>query len=1549
MKNIIGHVVRLSLAALLSVACIQEKPVESVRVSDSTIILEDGELSYQFEVVANSTWSLACCNDDGSAADWFSVTPSSGNGTVKVTLNILKDNDKLTNRTGKVVVTGGNVTSEAKVTQRGVASITSFVDPQVIAISSSAATSARFSVVMSTSGATVDASLASSTPWISNLKLIQGESSDATRKTWSFDVTANTLSDSRTAEFEVVVSAKGKKNSYSVKVEQGGMGAPAIKTAEVVYLQSGETTHSQPFWVDGPSDNLMISCTCTSVTEDNPEGWLKEAKVVGNNLVITMEPNLSTDSREGSIYIVGTRGASSGSGVSSSTTVKVYQAGHSSPGVKMPASEVSVGYGANTHYVSYEMVNGSKVSKSPEANVSWIHDISASDEGVLTFKVDEYLVKADKSEYREGQISFEVNNGSKYSALVLLKVRQYVPEFSDIILPTEVTLPGKWAIELIPYDDNGGSLEVIGSVTTENWLYAQCYENEGSKALLVYGENWENAPESDVRSGVVTLKYTKNKVSVYYYINVRQNAPAFQDITVPSVINLNYDDTETTFNIVLGEGEIGNITFSSSGEWIKKVNVSRASDNVASITVIVDKWTESVSENSSRNGMVCIPYIVDGRTLFHYVQINQKSQPFSGIFVPSQLVVNQKTTTYNKKWLTFYLDATKGQIGGISSNQSWLKTSYITNTQGVCTVTIDADELGDSDEDRSCVLSVPYTMNGVSVTYYINVTQFSKKNSVWSYPDVISMAYNQTSEEFNPIQSVTGATSTIRNPNFTSEGGWLKDFKMVGGGGMPNTRMILTAQEWGSYSDTAPFRMGQVAFAITHEPDPMPIICIPVYQFSPKIVGIDIPKNVDLGAADVHREITLSGKSSATITYDPPVYEPAGGWLTVTSVTPQKIVIDAEPAYMPSLPGQTERSATVRFHYMDGGISSEYSMLVRQKIVDTPVGAIVEMPVCYRHYKWWENDDASRRQVYLSSFKWLDKSASAQKTSVKMYVIGVAKSQFEQYSQNARCENPDLFKVKVTGVNDCSSYLEVDLELSNPNFSSLESGRTYNMLFGVAEGQDLVVPVKIVAYDHFPNKPYAFNDVVPDVVKYSDKHTIGPVDLSTLSYLPGETANRFANITVGGLYENKELTTPKSSSCISNFTVTSVSAGMNIDFKFPESHKHEEGYIKLVLHTENGLTEELPIPYRLYSGVKLKSNTAVELNKRILSPAALFDNLDDWQISGANTSQMVGGSGYSLRLKNGNIIASWSKIPTSTVECLYFELKNEADRNKMSGYLKRDVRTAAVSYYPDLPGFFSVASGRVVRFTSGCLKAVYSDSSLWRIQITTQERDPLGNGGNNYTPWTRKDGAELDLFGFSSGTSYSSNDNYYGIPGDDTIYAYSGSPQDWGRLFSDVYSTYRVLTAAEWGYLFNRKVTVKVDGNTLSGQIPAYRIAYKMQRYIVMLPDEFVWNSDSMGCTYDKRIDHDISTSEMAAMEAAGAVFLPFVAGIMESAHYVSVSVRYGYSGGWAFHTLESSSTASRGQTSIVRLSDIKDGSISIRTSSMSKTTRTPVRLVKVQ
>ena len=225
---------------------------------------------------------------------------------------------------------------------------------------------------------------------------------------------------------------------------------------------------------------------------------------------------------------------------------------------------------------------------------------------------------------------------------------------------------------------------------------------------------------------------------------------------------------------------------------------------------------------------------------------------------------------------------------------------------------------------------------------------------------------------------------------------------------------------------------------------------------------------------------------------------------------------------------------------------------------------------------------------------------------------------------------------------------------------------------------------------------------------------------------------------------------------------------------------------------------------------------------------------------------------------------SWTTTPTDGgiyggLSLAITTTTNTNDTWTLTPYVAPAVPTGAID------GLFSVSSTKQVYFSQGNLQ--WSFTNGWRFALN--QYDYIGGNANNTFPAT-KDGNYMDLFCWGAtglnGVYPNTNHDYYESDAD-----LSGN-NDWGACtITNGTTGYRTLTNTEWQYLFDNHTygLHVVHGNT----------------GIIILPDGM---SSATGFISGWSSWSSVSPENWAAMEAAGAVFLP-AAGLRDNSTLNSV------------------------------------------------------------
>ena len=212
------------------------------------------------------------------------------------------------------------------------------------------------------------------------------------------------------------------------------------------------------------------------------------------------------------------------------------------------------------------------------------------------------------------------------------------------------------------------------------------------------------------------------------------------------------------------------------------------------------------------------------------------------------------------------------------------------------------------------------------------------------------------------------------------------------------------------------------------------------------------------------------------------------------------------------------------------------------------------------------------------------------------------------------------------------------------------------------------------------------------------------------------------------------------------------------------------------------------------------------------------------------------------------------------------------------------ISASPYTYDPKLPtgginGLFSVSATKKVYFSKGNLQARYNGSWTW--SFADHQYDAFGEAGANTFingNGTVSDNGSVDLFGWVGASSDFIGEAVFGISNSTTNTDYGtvnneALKKDWGKNAisnggNDANYGWRTLTKDEWNYV----LTTRADADSKKG---AATVIY-MPGWI-LLPDD--WTLPA-GVSFTAGAASGYTTNsytagEWAAMESAGAVFLP--------------------------------------------------------------------------
>ncbi|MCQ2173741.1 MAG: hypothetical protein MJY61_01245 [Bacteroidales bacterium] len=194
----------------------------------------------------------------------------------------------------------------------------------------------------------------------------------------------------------------------------------------------------------------------------------------------------------------------------------------------------------------------------------------------------------------------------------------------------------------------------------------------------------------------------------------------------------------------------------------------------------------------------------------------------------------------------------------------------------------------------------------------------------------------------------------------------------------------------------------------------------------------------------------------------------------------------------------------------------------------------------------------------------------------------------------------------------------------------------------------------------------------------------------------------------------------------------------------------------------------------------------------------------------------------------------------------------------MDGERKWELLQALHSVPDDaLSGVFSVGDNKKVRFSKGNLRATFDGSSyVW--SFAPEQYGYVGNASGNTTIGAQSSGASVDLFGWSTSSTF------YGIDESPVSSSYLGVFVEWGDAYCSsngvAPGTWRTLTGGsdgEWKYL--------IDKRENASSLCRYGVTVcDRTNCLVLAPDDFEGN-----------IEFEYDSITWPEAEAAGLVCLP--------------------------------------------------------------------------
>lgn len=706
---------------------------DSVSSSEQKIVLEQTDTHRTFEIRSNTHWKAECIglnHDNMEDEPWFTLTPTEGTGTTHVALDVISSNISSQTRKGNVVVRYANgQTYTIQVEQRGLTDILCGVTPERIGVGAKASTDNSFTVSVENRDAVITVTPDPEATWLTNLRKGYDLSYGYSRKeVWVFDAAENQHSDARSAEVKVRIEFSYNVYEYTVVVTQDGLGAPTIKTPASVYMNCGQTSHRQGIWIEGgDKTNVQYDVTWTSsfAGTGNAAGWITRAEVVGNELVVTADPNTDDAAREGAVMIVARRPSHAGKDACASLSVKVVQAGHKAAGIALPVAERTHPAPAAAYAQPVVLLNGSTVKSVTTTDNAMFAVLPTVENGSLAYSLAAY--DGSRGDYREAVVSVIVSNGNSNDAIAALTIRQYAPEMPTIgTMLDQLVLSYEAQTGSLPLNPEQGT--IITVVSKPAWITVPAVGADIT-ALDYSVETFNGATSDDSREGIITLKASNAHVNdVYYYLTVRQHAAQVPTLNVPTYYGLGHEATTTLIPLNL---QGGTILVDTSAPWL---TTTATTDG---ISLAATANTAAAATNYKREALVVMKYTKDGRTSYYYINVCQYARDMAYTLTPNvswswDALCNGSSTFidyghYNPAKGTAYIIYLKNmppytKISLSQSNSTEFAQATINETDMYVKIVPSSWQLGTPDNTRVYSTTVHVTINAAPYVQTLTLT-----------------------------------------------------------------------------------------------------------------------------------------------------------------------------------------------------------------------------------------------------------------------------------------------------------------------------------------------------------------------------------------------------------------------------------------------------------------------------------------------------------------------------------------------------------------------------------------------------------------------------------------------------------------------------------------------------------------------------------------------------------------------------------------------------------------------------------------------------------
>ncbi len=435
--------------------------------------------------------------------------------------------------------------------------------------------------------------------------------------------------------------------------------------------------------------------------------------------------------------------------------VTVRQYAPQAAGISLPASLVTHNSFAGSETLPVNALNHSTVTVA-DVSASWITGATINGNGMLTYVFQGY--NGAQGDYREAVITLKAVNSNFNAAYYYLTVRQYAPSMPGISAHSQTLVydytGGSKSVSLNPLA--GSTLTVVGP-TAPGWLSVNGIS--AANVLTFTLGQYTGGQAGDFREEVITLKATNSHADEsYYYLTVRQYAPATPSISLPvQTITVNAEGSGTTLNpstlpLTAQNGAIVEVVgIDSADDWMARPTYSGGSlyyvvppYNGAGGPVREAVITLKASNNNSD-------------AAYYYITVRQYAPEMPAISLPVSTLTHDATAGT----VTLPLNPLAGTNvqASAASTDSWI--TGVSTTGNTLTVTMQANTATTPEYREAIITLIATNAHADQSVYYVTVRQYSEAAAgINTPPPYLGVDSDGTSGAFtlNPLNGTTSVT-----------------------------------------------------------------------------------------------------------------------------------------------------------------------------------------------------------------------------------------------------------------------------------------------------------------------------------------------------------------------------------------------------------------------------------------------------------------------------------------------------------------------------------------------------------------------------------------------------------------------------------------------------------------------------------------------------------------------------------------------------------------------------------------------------------------------